>query len=87
MKIEELSGFAFRTFGFAFVELPLKFLCRSLSLFLFAVEAVLLFVPCLLVEVAFMTKRTPFHWLADFFGGLSEKLECISDLDNGFRVF
>lgn len=87
MKIKELFGFTFRTFGFAFVELPLKFLCRSLSLFLFAAEAVLLFAPCLLVEAVFMTKRTPFHWLADFLGRLSEKLDSISDLCDGFHLF
>ena len=87
MKIEEMFGFAFSMFGFAFVELPLKFLIRSVSICLFAVEAVLLLVPCLLIEAVFMTRRTPFHWLADSVDRLSEKLDCIADLDTGFRIF
>lgn len=87
MKISEQLDLIFRTFGFAFIELPLKFLIRSLSICLFAVEAILLFIPCLLIEAVFMTRRTPFHWLVDSVGRLSEKLDCIADLDTGFRIF
>ena len=87
MKISEQFGLIFRTFGFAFVELPFKFLIRLLSISLFAVEAVLLFAPCLMIEVFFMTQRTPFHWLVNSIEKLSDKLDLISDPFNGFHLF
>ena len=63
------------------LEIPIKFLVRLVGVMLFAVEAVLLFVPCLVVEVVFMTHRTPFHWIAAKIGDLSEWLISVSEIN------
>ena len=86
-SISDGFGFALRAFGFVFLELPIKSLVRFVSSCLFAAEAILIIVPCLFLEILFMTKRTPFHWIADKIDKLSEKMDEISDPINGFRIF
>ena len=72
---------------FALMVVPSCVLVRALGVFLFGVEAVVMFIPCVAVEILTGRMESPFHWIADRIGELSDFLIEHSSLDRYRNLF